>query len=132
VAVGAVTVHRDRLLLVRRANPPERGRWSIPGGRVEAGETLAAALEREVLEETAIAVRCGRFLGWVERMTPTHHFVILDFEADAIGDPGEPRAGSDARAAAWVPLADVGALELVGGLATFLVEHDVIARRPNG
>ncbi len=57
----------------------------MPGGRVEPGETLAEAVEREVAEETALAVRCGPFVGWVERIGATHHFVIMDFQAELIG-----------------------------------------------
>ncbi len=133
VAVGAVIVSRNRLLLVRRANPPELGRWSIPGGRVETGEIPAAAVERgEVMEETGLRVECGRFLGWVERLSPSHHFVILDFEAQPVGPPGTLRAGSDASDAAWIGRREVPGLELVAGLADFLAAHDVIAAAQDG
>ena len=126
VAVGAVVVLAGKLLMVRRGRPPEAGRWSVPGGRVELGETMALALEREVREETGVDVRCGSFVGWVERISPAGHFVILDFEASPRGDPEPPRAGGDAAEAAWVPLEDVGALALVSGLGAFLGRHGVI------
>jgi ADP-ribose pyrophosphatase YjhB (NUDIX family) len=120
--VGAVVVADGRLLLVRRGRPPGVGAWSVPGGRVEAGERLAAAVAREVAEETGVEVTCGELLGWVERIGEGHHFVILDFACTAVGAP-EPVAGDDAAEAAWVPLPDVPALPLVDGLLDFLGHH---------
>jgi 8-oxo-dGTP diphosphatase len=130
VAVGAVVVSAGALLLVRRGRSPEAGRWSVPGGRVEGGETLAAALEREVREETGLDVRCGALVGWAERISDAGHFVILDFEAEPGAEPGAepapPCAGSDAADAAWIPLDEVGTLALVSGLGAFLVAHGII------
>ena len=126
VAVGGVAVEGDAVLLVRRGRPPQAGRWSIPGGRVERGETLAGAVERELLEETGLSVRCGPFLGWVERIGPEHHFVILDFEVKVAPGDASPRAGGDALEAAWVPRHDVAALDLVDGLEAFLRHHGVL------
>ncbi len=114
------------LLLVRRGTDPGRGRWTVPGGRVEPGEPVAAAVEREVLEETGLSVRCGGFLGWAERMSPAYHYVILDFSVTVAGGDPTPRARSDAAAASWVPLREVRAMELVDGLADFLSTHGVI------
>jgi len=127
VAVGAVVVAGDALLLVRRATPPQVGRWTVPGGRVEGGETLAAAVEREVAEETGLEVSCGPLVGWAERIGPDHHFVILDFRAELRDPPGSATAGGDAAEVAWVPRGRVGALELVEGLEAFLRGHGVLA-----
>jgi 8-oxo-dGTP diphosphatase len=124
VAVGALAVDEGALLLVRRAQAPEAGRWSLPGGRVETGETLAQAVEREVREETGLRVRCGEFVGWVERIGADHHFVILDFAVTVVDRLPSP--GSDAAEAAWVPLAELSGLSLVEGLEDFLRDHDVI------
>ena len=124
VAVGAVAVHEGALLLVRRGRPPEAGRWSVPGGRVELGEALAAAVEREVREETGSEVGCGRFLGWVERIGPDHHFVVLDFLVDVRHRASRP--GGDAAEVAWVPLAEVPRVDLVTGLEEFLLAHGVL------
>jgi ADP-ribose pyrophosphatase YjhB (NUDIX family) len=127
VAVGAVAVAGDALLLVKRGNPPERGRWTIPGGRVQAGESLAQAVERELAEETGLHMRCGSFVGFAERMGPGYHFVILDFET--VGDAqqrGTPIAGGDALEAVWVPLEAVPMVDLVTGLEGFLREHGVL------
>ncbi|MHB1912084.1 MAG: NUDIX domain-containing protein, partial [Acidimicrobiales bacterium] len=62
VCVGAVVVDDDRLLLIRRGHGPAAGEWSVPGGRVEAGETLAEAVVREVLEETGLEIVCDDLL----------------------------------------------------------------------
>ena len=127
VAVGAVAVRDGALLVVERATDPQAGRWSIPGGHVEAGESVVAAVEREVLEETGLALRCGPLLGWAERMGPGYHFVILDFTVTVPDGCPDPVAGSDATAVAWVPLEEVDALPLVAGLEEFLRAHGVIA-----
>ena len=92
---------------------------------MEAGETLASALLREVEEETGLPCVCGALLGWVERISAEHHFVILDFLATPLQtDPVV--AGDDASEARWVPLFEVGELALVAGLMEFLAEHDII------
>ncbi|MEZ5407376.1 MAG: NUDIX hydrolase [Acidimicrobiales bacterium] len=127
MAVGAVVVHDGRLLLIRRGRGPAAGQWSVPGGRVEWGETLAQAVEREVAEETGLAVRCGSFVGWVERMGQGHHYVIMDFRAEVVGGPGmDLRAGDDAAEAAWVPLEEVPSVDLVEGMLSFLRIHRII------
>jgi 8-oxo-dGTP diphosphatase len=125
VAVGAVVVDDDALLLVRRGRPPAHGYWSVPGGRVEWGETLAHAVVREVMEETGVECVCGELLGWVERFGEDRHFVILDFLATPLS-VADPVAGDDAAEARWVPLVDVPELDLVPGLAEFLHEHGII------
>ena len=127
VCVGAVVVSAGHLLLVRRGRPPGEGAWSVPGGRVEAGEKLSAAVRREVLEETGIEVELGTLVGWAEQIGEAHHFVILDFLATPC-DAGLPTlaAGDDAADARWVPLGDVRSSALVDGLAEFLDVHGVL------
>lgn len=125
VCVGAVVVLDGRLLMIRRGHGPAAGQWSVPGGRVEAGELLAEAVVREVGEETGLEVVCGPLLGWVERLGDDHHLVILDFEATALTD-GPPRAGDDAAEARWVILDEIIDLDLVDGLAEFLHDQGVI------
>lgn len=126
LCVGAVVRRGDDLLLVRRGRGAGAGRWSVPGGRVERGETLAEAVVREVAEETGLAVVCGEQLGWVERISDEHHFVILDFLAVVTDPDVEPVAGDDAAEAVWIPLHQVTELDLVEGLAEFLADHGVV------
>lgn len=126
VAVGAVVEHDGCLLMIVRGRSPGKGLWSLPGGRVRPGESMAAAVERELLEETGIEVVCGDFIGWVERISADHHFLIMDFRASLARQPSIPEASDDAHEAAWVAKSDVLALPLVDGLAQFLVEHDLV------
>jgi ADP-ribose pyrophosphatase YjhB (NUDIX family) len=125
LAVGAIAVADDALLMVKRGTPPDEGLWSVPGGRVEAGETLATAVVREVAEETGLAVVCDRFVGFAEILAEGIHAVVLDFEV-IIMDEGDPVAGSDAAAVAWVPIHAVCERPLVTGLAEFLSDHGII------
>jgi len=125
VCVGAVAVDDGRLLLIRRGHGPAAGEWSVPGGRVEFGETLVEAVVRELVEETGLEGVCGELVGWVERIDPEHHHVILDFHTDIL-DPDPVAAGDDAVEARWVPLEEVADLQLVPGLAEFLADNGVI------
>lgn len=131
VCVGAVVIDDDRLLLVRRGHAPSAGFWSVPGGRVEPGETLAQAVVRELAEETGLEGVCGSLLGWSELLSDVgdehvdEHLVILDFNVTVL-EGTEPTAGTDAREARWVPLGEVAQMMLVPGLAEFLHEHGVI------
>lgn len=128
LAVAAVVVSGGHLLLVERGRPPAAGKWSVPGGRVEAGETLEEALRREVREETGVEVEPGQLLGFVERAAEGHHFVILDFAASAAAGAEEvvPVPGDDAVSARWVPVDEVAVLPLVSGLGDFLADHGVL------
>jgi len=130
LSVGAVAVQDHRLLMIRRGSEPGRGLWSLPGGRVEHGETMAEAIVREVAEETGVAVMVGAVIDWVERIgDPTegdnHHFVIVNFSVTVDGDV-EPVAGTDALEAAWVDLDAVSELDLVAGMAQFLADNQII------
>ncbi|MEY2423941.1 MAG: 8-oxo-dGTP diphosphatase [Acidimicrobiaceae bacterium] len=126
MCVGAVVVEDGRLLLIRRGHGPAQGEWSVPGGRVEAGELMAEAVVRELAEETGLEGVCGELIGWVERVGESHHFVILDFAVTLLDPDAEPVAGDDAEEAAWVPLHDVAEHQLVDGLAEFLHDHEII------
>jgi 8-oxo-dGTP diphosphatase len=99
--VGAI-VHdaAGRLLMIRRATEPGKGLWSLPGGRVEPGETDVSAVAREVLEETGLEVRVGALIGTVHRPAPNGVFVIHDYAAEVTG--GRLHAGDDAADAGWV------------------------------
>jgi 8-oxo-dGTP diphosphatase len=128
--VGAV-VHDDRgrLLVVRRGTPPGRGLWSVPGGRVEPGETGAEAVTREVLEETGLRVVPTSVAGTVERPgLGGTTYVIEDFVAVlATGtDPGAIRAGDDADEVGWFSPAELSDLPCVDGLLDALRGWNVL------
>ena len=134
VAVGAVAMQDGAILLIRRGQPPAEGRWSLPGGRVEWGESLGDALRREVEEETGLQVEAGRLAGVVERihrdegLPPGHpekgfHYVILDYFVTVTG--GDLRPGGDVTAARWVRLAEIAELPLSNGLLEALEEFGV-------
>ncbi len=113
VAVGAVVLHQNKVLLVLRGQAPSKGLWAIPGGSVELGETLQTAAEREILEETGLHIKATEVLytfdvlqrdeaGRVE-----YHYVIIDLLATAL-DPTQPlRPADDARDAAWFTLTEI-------------------------
>jgi 8-oxo-dGTP diphosphatase len=100
--VGAIV--RDeagRLLMIRRGQEPARGAWSLPGGRIEPGETDAQAVAREVAEETGLVVRVGELIGRITIPAPSGGvFDIADYAADVVG--GRLRPGDDATEVAWV------------------------------
>jgi ADP-ribose pyrophosphatase YjhB (NUDIX family) len=123
--VGAVIVDDDRLLLIRRGHGPAAGAWSLPGGRVEMGETLLEALVREVQEETALEVVAGDYIGYVEIFGDDSHFVVHDFYATAF-DAEVVVAGDDAAEAAWFELHAVPEMNLSAGLAEFLADNRII------
>lgn len=111
-----------RLLVVQRANEPGRGLWSVPGGRVEPGEDDAAALVREMLEETGLQVATDALVGRVRR----GRFAIADYRCTVVG--GLLRAGDDALDARFVDRAAMAALPLVDGLLDALTEWDALPR----
>ena len=121
VGVGALVFDdAGRVLLVERGKPPSAGLWSVPGGKLEARETLAQAVAREVREETGLVVEVGALACVLERIADDYHFVLLDYFARVTG--GQLAAGSDARAARFVDPDELQALPLTEGLA------DVLAR----
>jgi 8-oxo-dGTP diphosphatase len=108
-----------RLLLIRRGHEPGAGLWSLPGGRIEPGETDQQAVAREVLEETGLTVKCHQLLGTVELPGPDGSVVdVSDYLAVVTG--GELAAADDAADARWVTAAELDSLPLTSGLAGYL------------
>lgn len=109
VGVGAVVLDGvGRVLLARRAQEPLKGEWSLPGGAVELGEGIEAAVAREVLEETGLVVQVGPVVEVLDRVERAadgrveYHFVIVDFLCHPVD--GDLASGSDAADVQWVPL----------------------------
>lgn len=119
LAVAAiVTDEQGRVLLIRRGHPPSAGRWTVPGGRVERGETLLQALARELLTETGLTAKPGPLAEVFELITDRYHYVILDY---LMTEPrGELRAGDDATDARFVALCELPSYETTDGLAAVL------------
>jgi 8-oxo-dGTP diphosphatase len=118
VGVGAVILDGTRVLLIKRANEPLKGEWSLPGGAVDVGETLEAAVAREVLEETGLVVSVGPIVEVLDSVRRDadgrveYHFVIIDYVCRIDGAASTAAAGSDAAAIAWADVADLGRYRL--------------------
>ncbi len=117
VGVGAVIIREGRVLLVKRGGEPAKGLWAIPGGAVETGETLQAAAEREILEETGVVIRAGEpifafdLIEKDEAGALKFHYVIVDLRAEYVS--GEPVAADDAADARWLAPRDLDTLDVV-------------------
>ena len=113
VAVGAVIIHQDKVLLVLRGQPPAQDLWAIPGGSVELGETLQAAAEREVVEETGLRIKAGQVIYIFDAIQRDdlgrvqYHYVILDLEAEALDPTQLLTPADDVRDAGWFTLAEL-------------------------
>jgi len=116
VAVGAIVFRDGRVLLVRRGQPPAEGLWAIPGGSVELGESLQAAAEREIHEETGLIIRAGEpvyTFDVVDRDAGGRvrfHYVIVDLIAEYVS--GEVRAGDDALDVCWASAQEMKHLKM--------------------
>jgi ADP-ribose pyrophosphatase YjhB (NUDIX family) len=118
LAVSAAIFRDDKILLVRRARFPAKGFYTLPGGRVEFGETLHAALRREVLEETALEIEIAGLAGWREVLPETGgggHYLIMSFAARWVG--GEPALNEELDDFRWLPPETLGDLRVTDGLA---------------
>jgi len=125
VGVGAVILLGDRVLLVKRGSAPSRGKWSIPGGLVQLGETTEAAAIREVEEECGLRVRLHGIAGIVDRIIPgddgrvRYHYVLIDYLA--LPESDVARAGSDAVEVRWVTLGEINRYDTTEGLRAMVL-----------
>jgi len=126
--VGAIVADgRGRLLMIKCGHEPGAGLWSIPGGRIEPGETDAEAVVREMIEETGLAVEVGRLIGRVQRPGLNGAVIdIRDYAATVTG--GTLRAGDDAADARWVTPAELEWLDITEGLIDALTDWGVLGR----
>jgi 8-oxo-dGTP diphosphatase len=117
LAVSAAIFRDGRLLLARRARSPGKGFYSLPGGRVEFGESLHTALHREVDEETGLKIEIIGLAGWREVLPATSgggHYLILSFASRWIGK--EPVLNDEHDDFKWLAPDDLGDLKVTGGL----------------
>lgn len=116
-AVGVVLLEGDEILLIRRGKEPMRGRWSLPGGAVELGETVRQAAERETQEECGVEIRATEVIEVLDAITPDDegrvrfHYILTELLADYVR--GMPAASSDALEACWFPLDQIGDLDIL-------------------
>ena len=126
-AVSCVLFNKKgQVLMVRRANPPAQGKWSLPGGVVKTGEELEDALKREMLEESGLEVEVGPLLSVSSRIVRNrngrikYHFILLDYLCKWIG--GLLKAGSDASEISWVNVDKIKNMETTEGIVEVILE----------
>jgi 8-oxo-dGTP diphosphatase len=133
VGVGAVVLHRGKVLLVRRGGQPSTGKWSLPGGLVELGETTVEAVRREIQEECSIDIRVIGLAGVIDRVTRDasgrvrYHYVLVDYLAET--DTDAVVAGTDAAECCWVEIERVGELDVTDGLMDMIRRAQALARK---
>jgi ADP-ribose pyrophosphatase YjhB (NUDIX family) len=119
IGVGALILKRDRILMAQRGKEPLKGSWSLPGGALETGESLADGVRREVREETGLDIRTLGVLEIFERImrdasgAPEYHYVLIDYMCRMVGGTLAP--GDDVCAVEWVRRRDLPQLEITEG-----------------
>jgi 8-oxo-dGTP diphosphatase len=121
-----------KVLLLLRRHPPNAGMWSLPGGLVELGETPAAAVEREVKEETGLRVHVEKLLDvWTELLRDSegkveYHFVLIDYIAEPIG--GRVKLNPESSAFGWYSQDEIGRLNVTRGTKAVLKKSFALNR----
>jgi 8-oxo-dGTP diphosphatase len=134
--IGAVIMHDGKILLVKRGSEPGKGKWSIPGGIVELGETVKETTVREVKEETDLDVEVEDLIDVVDNLETDekgrvrYHFIIMDFLASL--KKGSLKAGSDIIEAEWVPLGQVEKFDLTRTFREFFERNRLTLKRASG
>jgi 8-oxo-dGTP diphosphatase len=128
-AVAAIILRGDEILLIRRGCEPGIGKWSVPGGSVEIGETLEEAVKREVREETGLEIEVGELAGVSDLIAKRDgelqfHYVLIDYLAAVTH--GEAVAATDAAECRWVRLDEIGAYDVTKTLLDRLRENGLI------
>ena len=115
-AVSAVIIENDAVLLVKRAKAPLKGKWNLPGGKVEEGESNTEAIAREIMEETGLTITADSYLGEVS----VAEYTINTYKATVLA--GEPKADSDVSAVKFVPLGQLAPYELPTDTLNFILK----------
>jgi len=124
VAVSAIIFKEERVLMIKRSKEPNKGKWSIPGGGIELGETLDQAVKREVREECSIEIEVERVFYTTENIIRDddgrvkYHYVLVDMLAKYAG--GETKAQSDAEECRWVTAEELSELDITPRLRAVL------------
>jgi len=132
VGVGAVILHEDKVLLVRRGQSPSFGKWSLPGGLVELGESTREAIAREIMEECGIGIRVVDVAGVLDRVVHDdagrvrYHYVLVDYLA--YPESLDVVAGSDAGDAQWFDIERVAVLDTTQGLLDMIRRGEALRR----
>jgi mutator protein MutT len=132
VGVGGVVIRDGRALLIRRGSPPLEGQWSIPGGTLELGETIAEGVRRELREETGLEVHVLDLIEVFDRIfpdgegRPQYHFVIIDYLCESA--VGTPRAGSDVTDVAWAGEEELARFDLTAAATRVLKKAFALSR----
>jgi len=135
VGIGAVIVHQSKIALIKRGNEPSRGKWAIPGGLVELGESLEAAVIRETKEEVCLDVETPCLIDVVdnvdldEKGKVKYHYVIIDYLVHVKG--GAIKAASDAVELRWVPFDEVEGYDLTASFRLFFRQNRARLEKTN-
>jgi 8-oxo-dGTP diphosphatase len=135
VGVGAVILHDDNVLLVRRGQSPSFGKWTLPGGLVELGESTREAIAREILEECGIKIRVVDVAGVIDRVVKDengrvrYHYVLVDYLA--YPESTDVAAGSDAAEAEWFTIDRLAELDTTPGLLDMIRRAQALQGGPN-
>jgi mutator protein MutT len=122
--VAAIIIHEEKVLLVERGKEPSKGKWGLPGGLVEVGETIEEAIKREVLEETGISIKPIKLLEVLDSIKKNedkkvqYHYIIFEFLCKY--NSGEIKASSDAPNAAWIPLDSLDSVNIMSSTKSFI------------
>jgi len=122
--VAGIIIHEDRILLSVRGKPPSEGKWGLPGGAVEVGETVEEALVREVAEETSVTVKPLKLVAVLDNVNRDeedrvmYHYVLFEYLCGYVA--GDVHPGSDAPDARWVPLGDLDSVDMMPTTRRFI------------
>lgn len=131
IGVGGIALEEGRLLLVKRSRPPYAGIWSLPGGKLDRGETIESALIREMREETGLQIEVGGYAGLLESIFPDNsksHYVILDYYVHVLG--GTLKAADDAADARWFELEEIRTIPTTPMLVESLERFGILEASP--